>query len=698
MNIETPLAADTPALPLEPPQPNKKSPMMQNTKRAREYTFLGMYEEARQAYKEAMTELRARKNLAKGRPDVYEMYRSFEKDLVEEMAQVEFQAEMVATGRIVKLQKPLGGTSGSQTPNQALPNYSQGYQSNSGAIDPQTMPRQVGMGGGMPPLRRPQEKKDKKLPFDAPPFAFHHFKTNPENPGQQQNFSNNDDFPVNVPNQRQMPRAPPQRPAIHHPSLSDPNLFNNPGGNPGQSFDNYANPYSNPDLSQRVVTPTDFTRLNHRHSQGNNDIVGIPGLRGHIPTYTSEQARAPRTNMSNPPGKDPDVWDPPSPKPSQKNPVRPQAVNKKPTLNAPTAQGRGKEAVSQGNTAGGRGYDRPWMNGVPQKQEKKADPDGKYRFLYHHYPDGAGPDADLIRGLEDTVFIANPSVNFDSIAGLEEAKESLKIDVLFALQMKEFFKGVRTPPKGTLLFGPPGTGKTMLAKAIATTGKTTFLNVNPSTLASKWKGDSEKLVRLLFEMARFYAPSTVFIDEIDSLLSERSSSEHESSRKVKTQFFTEIDGIVNANTQAESSQHVFILAATNRPWDLDDAILRRLTKRIYIPLPNAESRRKMFEMNLVGIKLAEDIDLNYLVRSTEKYNSTDINSVCQVASMAPLRKRMKQLASMQATMEIQNLQQELIQEPITMDDFKEAVSKVKSSATDKHTQQYEDWMKDHGSS
>jgi katanin p60 ATPase-containing subunit A1 len=199
-------------------------------------------------------------------------------------------------------------------------------------------------------------------------------------------------------------------------------------------------------------------------------------------------------------------------------------------------------------------------------------------FYQHYYPDGDGPDGNLIETLEGEVVDKNPSVSFDDIAELDSAKNILKEAVLLPILMPDFFKGIRRPWKGVLLYGPPGTGKTMLAKALATQGKTVFFNVSAATFASKWRGESEKLIRLLFDMAKFYAPTTIFIDEVDSIGSKRTDGENEASRRVKTELLVQMDG-VNVNSSSEN-KIVMVLGATNRPWDLDDALRRRFEKRV----------------------------------------------------------------------------------------------------------------------
>ncbi|TPX62542.1 hypothetical protein PhCBS80983_g00292 [Powellomyces hirtus] len=241
------------------------------------------------------------------------------------------------------------------------------------------------------------------------------------------------------------------------------------------------------------------------------------------------------------------------------------------------------------------------------------------------------------------IFVTNPNVRWDDIAGLGRSKRLVKESVVYPLKFPDLFSGILSPWKGLLLYGPPGTGKTMLAKAVATECNTTFFNISASSIVSKWRGDSEKLVRVLFELARYHAPSTIFLDELESIMSHRTSdgAEHEGSRRMKTELLIQLDGL------SKTSDHVFLLAASNLPWDLDMAMLRRLEKRILIDVPDAPARRAMFEAHLPYSSSAgqstselpvEALDYEKLATITEGYSGSDIKLVCKEAAMRPIRK------------------------------------------------------------
>ncbi|KAL7411502.1 ATPase [Mrakia frigida] len=239
----------------------------------------------------------------------------------------------------------------------------------------------------------------------------------------------------------------------------------------------------------------------------------------------------------------------------------------------------------------------------------------------------------LRAGLSSAILSETPNVLWSDVAGLEQAKESLKEAVILPIKFPHLFTGKRTPWKGILLYGPPGTGKSFLAKAVATEAKSTFFSVSSSDLVSKWMGESERLVKQLFEMAREAKPSIIFIDEIDSLAGTRGEGESEASRRIKTEFLVQMNGVGNDETG------VLILGATNIPWQLDPAIKRRFEKRIYIPLPDPEARKRMFELN-VGTTPCDLTQKEYrqLAEATKGYSGSDIAVVVRDALMQPVRK------------------------------------------------------------
>lgn len=276
--------------------------------------------------------------------------------------------------------------------------------------------------------------------------------------------------------------------------------------------------------------------------------------------------------------------------------------------------------------------------------EKGIAPGGK-KYVPHKRPssstdplsrddDDADPETKRLRaGLASAILSETPNVSWDDVAGLQTAKDSLKEAVILPIKFPQLFTGKRTPWRGILLYGPPGTGKSYLAKAVATEAKSTFFSVSSSDLVSKWMGESERLVKNLFAMAREAKPSIIFIDEVDSLCGTRGEGESEASRRIKTEFLVQMDGVGN------SDGGVLVLGATNIPWQLDLAIKRRFEKRIYIPLPDLEARRRMFELQ-VGSTPCSLVTKDYrdLAAKTDGYTGSDIAVLVRDALMQPVRK------------------------------------------------------------
>ncbi|KAK4795068.1 hypothetical protein SAY86_013062 [Trapa natans] len=308
-------------------------------------------------------------------------------------------------------------------------------------------------------------------------------------------------------------------------------------------------------------------------------------------------------------------------------------------------------------------------------------------------PDGELPDKlrnlepRLIEHVSNEIMDRDPNVRWDDIAGLEHAKKCVTEMVIWPLLRPDIFKGCRAPGRGLLLFGPPGTGKTMIGKAIAGEAKATFFYISASSLTSKWIGEGEKLVRALFGVASCRQPAVIFVDEIDSLLSQRKSEgEHEASRRLKTQFLIEMEGFDSGSDQ------ILLIGATNRPQELDEAARRRLTKRLYIPLPSSEARawiiRTLLEKDEL-FKLSED-DMDAICKLTDGYSGSDMKNLVKDASMGPLREALRQ------GIEITRLKKEDMR-AVILQDFKMALQEVRPSVSFNELGTYEEWNRQFGS-
>ncbi|KAF9622049.1 hypothetical protein IFM89_029333 [Coptis chinensis] len=237
--------------------------------------------------------------------------------------------------------------------------------------------------------------------------------------------------------------------------------------------------------------------------------------------------------------------------------------------------------------------------------------------------------------LADVIPSNDIGVSFDDIGALEKVKETLKELVMLPLQRPELFcRGQLTKPcKGILLFGPPGTGKTMLAKAVATEAGANFINISMSSISSKWVGEGEKYVKAVFSLASKIAPSVIFVDEVDSMLGRREKSgEHEAMRKMKNEFMINWDGL-----RTKDKERVLVLAATNRPFDLDEAVIRRLPRRLMVNLPDVPNREKILKVILAKEEMASDVDLEAVANMTDGYSGSDLKNLCVTAAHCSIR-------------------------------------------------------------
>ncbi|KAI0381062.1 AAA-domain-containing protein [Hypomontagnella monticulosa] len=308
-----------------------------------------------------------------------------------------------------------------------------------------------------------------------------------------------------------------------------------------------------------------------------------------------------------------------------------------------------------------------------------------------------GIDEAAAKAIFNEIVVQGDEVHWSDVAGLDIAKNALKEAVVYPFLRPDLFMGLREPARGMLLFGPPGTGKTMLARAVATESKSTFFSISASSLTSKYLGESEKLVRALFALAKMMAPSIIFVDEIDSLLSQRSGSgEHEATRRIKTEFLIQWSDLQRAAAGRESNgankergdpNRVLVLAATNLPWAIDEAARRRFVRRQYIPLPEAQTRATQLKTLLGQQKHSlTDTDIAELVDLTDGFSGSDITALAKDAAMGPLRALGEALLHM--TMDQIR--------PIELADFKAALKTIRPSVSREGLKEYEDWARRFG--
>ncbi|KAL7803776.1 AAA domain-containing protein [Trichoderma aethiopicum] len=356
---------------------------------------------------------------------------------------------------------------------------------------------------------------------------------------------------------------------------------------------------------------------------------------------------------------------------------------------------RTKAGTLNRNLSGRRSSPDIIESSTREKQNDRADKKKSTAAILKNLPPGI--DESAAKQILNDIVVQGDEVHWSDIAGLEVAKNSLRETVVYPFLRPDLFMGLREPARGMLLFGPPGTGKTMLARAVATESKSTFFSISASSLTSKYLGESEKLVRALFGLAKALAPSIIFVDEIDSLLSHRSDAgEHEATRRIKTEFLIQWSELQRAAAGRETSnstnprneaQRVLVLAATNLPWAIDEAARRRFVRRQYIPLPEPQTRETHLRTLLRQQNHSlTDEDIAKLVQLTDGFSGSDITALAKDAAMGPLRSLGEALLYMTKD-EIR---------PMDLSDFEQSLKSIRPSVDKEGLKEYEEWAEKFG--
>ena len=294
-------------------------------------------------------------------------------------------------------------------------------------------------------------------------------------------------------------------------------------------------------------------------------------------------------------------------------------------------------------------------------------------------------EKELRKTIEGTIITERPTITWGDVAGMDVPKQAIREAVVLPMSHPELFKGARKPWRGILLFGPPGCGKTLIAKAAANECKVQFFAADSASLVSKWLGESEKLLKTLFKVARLDAPSLIFMDEVDSIAGKRGGgNEGGGERRIKTQFLQEMQGVKSTHGKL-----VTLMGATNLPWDIDSAVLRRFEKKIYCGLPTVEGRTKIFELCTKEVEMDETIDFVELGGIAEGYSGSDIATVCREVVMLPVRE-------LDVSGKLESSNNDFNLRKITREDFINVLENIKPVVSDSEIEKFQKWKNEFG--